>query len=945
MKKITLLFLLIVFAMNAQGQQVKGKVTDALGEPLPGVNVVVKGTDKGTVTNFDGHFELSGLSFPATLQFSYLGYQKQEIKVSEAKTLKVVLKENQEFLDDVVVTASRSNESIKEAPVSIERYNLKAITRTTSPSFYDGLANLKGVDLNTSSLTFQSVNTRGFAAFANERFVQLVDGMDNSSPALNFPLGNLVGMSELDVQSVEILPGASSALYGANAFNGILNMRSKSPFKHKGLSVAVKAGATSQQASGTNLYKSAAVRYAFGNDMFAAKVNMSFLDGTDWLAVDNSDVDFDPFNADKRGTRESNPSYDGMNIYGDDFAVLLPLSAATGGAVEDIRVSRTGYEEKYLTDNKAKNMKGDFALHYRPSGKKDGLEFIWVSRAGTGKTTYQGANKYVMNNFVIHQHKLEIKNKNFFIRAYYTGEDAGDTYDTRFTAWNINRKWRSDKDWYNDYAQVYAAARLGMLPGQTAPMNEENAHIVARNFADKSTVDVNGNPKTPRYEPGTPEFEKAFNEVINDPNFKTGGKFVDNSNVKHVEGNYSFKDIIKVVDLQVGGSLRRYSLHSEGTIFTDYKGLGDINIDEAGAYLQITKKFLGDRLKISNSVRYDKQNNIDGSLSPRLSAVFSAGKNKEHNFRISYQTGFRNPSTQSLYIGLDLGAIALVGAAPDNLDRYHETIVATDPTTNTNFDADISGTDAYTNSYTLSSFQRFAVAAKAGDPNAASYLEKAEVELIKPERISTYEFGYRGKLMKKLGVDFSVYYNKYKDFSAGTRVMALSHEVGDVDDASAFNAIASGAYKPFQLYTNAKTDVNSYGLDVAFSYKVNNYRFGLVYDYAGIDFDKTVDPDFLSGFNTPEHRVKFSLGNDKVYKDLGFNINYRYQTAFMWEASFAIGEVPARSILDAQVNYNLKKYNMKFKLGGTNLLGTEYMSAPGAGLIGSMYYLGVTYGK
>jgi outer membrane receptor protein involved in Fe transport len=333
------------------------------------------------------------------------------------------------------------------------------------------------------------------------------------------------------------------------------------------------------------------------------------------------------------------------------------------------------------------------------------------------------------------------------------------------------------------------------------------------------------------------------------------------------------------------------------------------------------------------------------NFSPRVSAVYSVGKHKEHNFRVSYQTGFRNPSTQELYIGLNLGAIALVGSAPDNLDRYHETVIATDPGTGTHFDADVSGTDAYTNSYTLASFQKFGAAMKAGDPNAVSYLKKAELELIKPEQLSTIEFGYRGKLMKKLGVDFSVYYNKYNNFSSSTRVMALSHDVGDVDDATAFNAIGTGAYKPFQVYTNAKTVVESYGLDVGFSYKFNNYRVGLIYDYAGLDFDKTVDPDFRSGFNTPEHRVKFSLGNDNFYKNIGFNVNFRYQTAFMWEASFAIGEVPARSILDAQINYNLKKYNMKFKAGGTNLLGTEYMSAPGAGLIGSMYYLGVTYGK
>ena len=99
---------------------------------------------------------------------------------------------------------------------------------------------MKVVDIKTNSLTFNSVHTRRFATFANTRFMQLVDGMDNAAPALNFAIGNLLGMSELDVATVEILPGASSALYGANAFNGIMFMRSKSPFEDQEVSILQK---------------------------------------------------------------------------------------------------------------------------------------------------------------------------------------------------------------------------------------------------------------------------------------------------------------------------------------------------------------------------------------------------------------------------------------------------------------------------------------------------------------------------------------------------------------------------------------------------------------------------------------------------------------------------------------------------------------------------------
>lgn len=140
------------------------------------------------------------------------------------------------------------------------------------------------------------MNTRGFATFANTRFMQLVDGMDNSTPALNFPIGNLVGMIETDVMSVELLPGAASALYGANAFNGILFMRSKSPFDYQGISASVKQGVTSQEAAGTNSYTDVGIRAAYKfSDKFAIKWNFGYLDGTDWAAT--SEVDkFNPGN-------------------------------------------------------------------------------------------------------------------------------------------------------------------------------------------------------------------------------------------------------------------------------------------------------------------------------------------------------------------------------------------------------------------------------------------------------------------------------------------------------------------------------------------------------------------------------------------------------------------------------------------------------------------------
>ena len=188
-------------------------------------------------------------------------------------------------LDEVVVSASRTPERIFESPVTVEKLGLAEIKNSTSASFYGGIEGLKGVQINKGGIFMQQISTRGFSTIYNEGFVQLVDMMDNSAPGLNFPMGNLLGLNELDVKSVELMPGASSALYGANAIKGILFMNSKNPFEHPGISAYVKSGVTTQDAGGSNPYQDLGFRIAHKfSDKFAAKVSFSVAEGTDWSA-------------------------------------------------------------------------------------------------------------------------------------------------------------------------------------------------------------------------------------------------------------------------------------------------------------------------------------------------------------------------------------------------------------------------------------------------------------------------------------------------------------------------------------------------------------------------------------------------------------------------------------------------------------------------------------
>ena len=924
MRAILFIALMAIGTFGFSQTNINGNVVDQNNEPIPGANIVIVGTTIGTVTDFDGNFNLATSEVPPfKIEVSSIGYTSAtETITGNNLTLTISLNESQTFLDEVVISASRTPERVFESPVTVERIGLSEIKSTTAADFYGGLENLKGVDVNTNSLTFKSVNTRGFASFANTRFMQLVDGMDNSTPALNFPIGNLVGMVETDVLSVELLPGASSALYGANAFNGILFMRSKSPFDYEGISVSIKRGITSQKAAGDNAYTDVGIRAAHKfSDKFAAKVNFGYLKGTDWAAT--SEVD----KTTPGGTR-ADLNYDGINVYGDEVstdikgvAITLEglgiLPAGANALVPSQVVSRTGYNESDLTNYNAESIKADWGLYYRPI-EDNSLELSYVGKVGTGNTIYQGTNRYNIAGFFQEQHKLEIKNDNFFVRGYVVGDKAGDSYDMVFTGININRAWKDDNTWFGEYTGAYVQATLS---GAT----DTQAHAAARAQAESG-----------RYLPGSPEFQAAFNRSINDPNLTTGSKFQDASKYYHADGNYNFSHLIDWAEIQVGGSFREYSLNSSGTIYTDFDG--PINYSEFGMYSQIQKSlpFEGEKsLKLTGSIRYDKSELFDGFYSPRLSAGFTLNRN--HNIRASAQTGFRNPTTQDLFIGLDAGRAILVGSAASNLDRYSTPFAVSgggqllgQPATITQ-----TGAAAYNNSYSLASVRELGA---TGNP---AVLEIANPDLINPEKVTSFEIGYRGKV-EKLVIDFSTYYNSYKDFISQEVVIAPYY--GTVGDgALSVAAIANGDYQAYSAYTNTDADVNSYGASLGLSMKVlGNFDLEGSYTFTKLDFDRDANPDVMLNFNTPEHKFKASFGNRQLFDNFGFNVSYRFSDDYYWEATFGNGVIPEFHVVDAQINYDVPSIKSTFKLGGTNLTNKEYYTAFGTGFIGSMYYLSWT---
>ena len=898
---------------------------------LPGTNIAVVGENIGTVTDSDGKFILiANKKLPFDVEISSVGFITQKVQITKNnQVVFVTLAQEDNQLNEIVISASRTPERVLESPVTIERMGLKEIKNTSSPSFYEGLENLKEVHFNTSSLSFKSINTRGFATVANTRFMQLVDGMDNSSPALNFVLGNLIGLSELDVASVELLPGASSALYGANAFNGILFMTSRSPFTSQGISTYYRQGITSQEAAGDNNYYDFGIRAAHAfTPHFAAKANFNYMQGTEWIAADNRSMTGGTSHAD-------NQNYDGLNTYGDEVTTFVPNVG---------QVSRTGYREQDLSDNKVESVKADFSLHFRPW--QNDFEIILQHKLGFGNTIYQGANRYYLKDFYMNQSKIEVKGKNFFVRGYVTQEDAGNSYDMRFAGWNVNRAAKSDQGWFTDYATAFLQSQIGL------GFNANQAAAFARNYADNNVTTVPGiNADNPlglvpngqaRFQPGTPEFANALATVIANPDLKEGARFLDNSKIYHSDVNYNFKDLIEFAEFQLGGSFRQYEMNSSGTIFTDYDG--PIRYDEYGVYGQIQKKFMDDRLKFTGSVRYDKSQNFDGQYSPRISFVYSAGNQKNHNFRASFQTGFRNPTTQDQYIGLDLGPFALIGSTKDNLNRYVETmpVSAAGQALNGGLDTiTLTGGDAYNSPvYSVPSVTQFMMTGNTAD------LEVVKVNLVKPEQVKAFELGYKSVLENGIAVDMNVYYSIYDDFMSTSRVIrpyyGTVQENPNADD-DVIKALRNGDRRVYQVYTNTAETVNSYGLGLGLSKKVyKDFELGVNYNFADFEFDQAKDPSFIAGFNTPKHRVKASLGNTALFKNFGFNLNARYNSEYLWQSSFADGMVPENVVFDAQINYSIPAIKSVLKVGATNLFGDDYLQVIGAGLIGRQIFASLT---
>jgi len=958
---VLLLFQIIATAAVAQTITISGSVRNKINQDaVPAVSVAVKGGTSGTFTDDKGNFRLTTTSkLPLTLVFSSIGFENLEVAVSSSTgAVSVDLIPSSVLGAEVVVSASRVPERILESPVSIERLNLPTIRNAPATNYYDMLRNVKGVDMTTSSLIFNTVSTRGFNGSGSARVNQLIDGMDNQAPGLNFSVGSVIGLTELDVESMELLPGASSALYGPGGMNGTILINSKNPFKYQGLSFQVKTGimhTDKRQRASASPYHDWTIRWAQKiNDRLAFKMGAQLIQAKDWIANDQSnyligDPSRNEFGKVVPGTRLSDPNYDGVNVYGDETftdikGLFTPVGAGIAAAINAnpglpaankaalvgllnqqiatlnstpgaINVSRTGYQESEVVNNNTVNFKINASLHYRLT---DNLEASLTSYWGTGNTVYTGSDRYSFRELQMGQYKLEFKHKNWFLRGYTTQENAGDTYNATIATRIFNEAWKpsgGNTGWYAQYVTAFLQSKIGLLTGQTPGIVSDNysSHILARGAADV------GRPL-----PGTQQFNTLFDRVRLTPIKKGGGLLLDASDLYHFEGQYNFSHLTEgVVDIVAGATYKVYSLNSQGTIFADSNGR--INISEYGAYAQVSKSFLNDRFKFSAAGRYDKNSNFDGRFTPRFTMVFKAYEN--HNIRASYQTAYRFPTTQNQFINLQVGGgTVLLGGLPSLRKFYNFRTI-------NNLYDNRTGLPAYT----LESVRAGGALLAQGNVNGAlRTLREAEFGEYKPETMKSFEIGYKGIYGKRVLVDIYAYSGQYQNF-LGRQIV--------VQALTLANPLAAfiGPSRVISVAVNSKSNVRTYGYGGSIDWLLpRNFIANFNLSFDRID---DVEKGFVSFFNAPGHRLNLGLSNTGFgyQKRMGFAVAMRSQDGFFYESDFRQGEIDDYTVIDAQVSYKLSKSKSIVKVGGTNITNRYYKTAFGNPEIGGIYYVSFAY--
>jgi outer membrane receptor protein involved in Fe transport len=346
-----------------------------------------------------------------------------------------------------------------------------------------------------------------------------------------------------------------------------------------------------------------------------------------------------------------------------------------------------------------------------------------------------------------------------------------------------------------------------------------------------------------------------------------------------------------------------YRPNSQGTIFSDTVG-NKIKNSEFGVYAGIEKEFFNRQLKASATLRIDKNQNFNLISTPAASLVWNPSPN--NYIRASFSSALRNPTLSDQYLFLNVGRAILAG--------------------------NLNGVDSL---ITLESFDDFRSSLQRDT------LRYFNIDPVQPERVKTFELGYRTTLWNKLFVDAGYYYSIYNDFLGFN--IGLKAEFAD--DNSGLDLPRN--VQAYRYAANSVNQVTTQGFSIGLSYYFANY-FQVNGNYSFNKLNSDIDDPIIPAFNTPKHKYNLGFSGRDVnfgsFRNFGFSVNYKWQEGFLFEGSPQFtGLVPSYGLLDAQINWKATKLDMTFKLGASNLLDNQIFQTYGGPRIGRLGYFSILY--
>ena len=343
MKYKLLLYTLVLWAGVAFGAEgtLSGVVAGPEGEAIPGANVVLvsdllPGGKIGTATDEDGRFRLERL--PAgeyQLNVTHIGYRTLTREgvgiVAGEQELMLTLETGIIFLDQNVVSASRRQEKVLEAPASVAIVEAEEIRNRPALSVAEHIRDLPAVDFSQTGLAQSNVVVRGFNNVFSGALLTLTDNRIARVPSLRLNAYNFIPVTNDDIERIEVVLGPGSALYGPNSANGVMHIITRSPFTSGGTNVNVGLGERSVRKVG--------MRHAgAASDRLGYKVSAQYYTGMDWEYEDPVEVQARAANPDipprsfdiERQSAEARLDYKAS----DDLTAILSAGYNKGDQIE-----------------------------------------------------------------------------------------------------------------------------------------------------------------------------------------------------------------------------------------------------------------------------------------------------------------------------------------------------------------------------------------------------------------------------------------------------------------------------------------------------------------------------------------------------------------------------------------------------------------------------------